>query len=200
MPKGIYIRTEYHRKIISECRKGVYPSLETKEKMSCAKKGKIPKNIHLLNSPEVIAKRNLTNIGHVVTEATRNKIALSRIGEKNWSKLPEVRKKMRESRLGRFLGEKCGAWKGGVTSINKQIRGSDMYIQWRKLVFERDNYTCQWCKKRGGKIEADHIKPFAWFLDFRFDITNGKTLCTDCHKWKTKIDKRIYVGKTLIFI
>lgn len=53
---------------------------------------------------------------------------------------------------------------------------------WRKAVFERDNYTCQECGQYGGKLQADHIKPYCLFPELRTDINNGRTLCLDCHK------------------
>ena len=73
-------------------------------------------------------------------------------------------------------------WKGGITPINKLIRHSFIYIQWRQAIFERDNYTCQFCFKRGGILHADHIKSFALFPELRFELSNGRTLCVDCHK------------------
>ena len=54
--------------------------------------------------------------------------------------------------------------------------------QWRKDVFERDDYRCMSCGDRGVKLHADHILPFAYFPRLRFDINNGRTLCVDCHK------------------
>lgn len=86
-----------------------------------------------------------------------------------------------EARRQRNLGEKSHFWKGGVTNENKIIRASLEYRKWRELVFERDDYTCQFCNKRGGKIQADHIKPFAFHPELRFEISNGRTLCIDCH-------------------
>lgn len=73
-------------------------------------------------------------------------------------------------------------WKGGVTSLNEKIRKSLEYREWRKAVFERDNYTCQNCGKRGGWLEADHIKQFAYYPNLRFAISNGRTLCKPCHR------------------
>lgn len=37
----------------------------------------------------------------------------------------------------------------GKTKIQKRIRQRTSYKNWRTSVFERDNYTCQSCNKRG---------------------------------------------------
>uniref|UniRef100_A0A6M3ISG4 Putative homing endonuclease n=1 Tax=viral metagenome TaxID=1070528 RepID=A0A6M3ISG4_9ZZZZ len=79
-------------------------------------------------------------------------------------------------------------WKGGLTPINEKIRKSLEYEEWRKVVFERDNYTCQHCGEIGGYLQADHIKPFALFSKLRLDISNGQTLCKKCHVIKTSQD------------
>ena len=31
----------------------------------------------------------------------------------------------------------------------------------RRAVFERDDYTCQYCGERGGRLECDHVVPVA---------------------------------------
>lgn len=79
-------------------------------------------------------------------------------------------------------GENNPNWKGGVHSINNALRRTKRYANWRNSVFERDDYTCQECKTRGGYLEADHIKPFAFFPGLRFELSNGRTLCLPCHK------------------
>jgi len=78
--------------------------------------------------------------------------------------------------------EKHWNWNGGVTPINEKIRKSKEYNLWRKAVFERDNWTCIWCGQVGGKLNADHIKPFSLFPELRFAIDNGRTLCISCHR------------------
>lgn len=82
----------------------------------------------------------------------------------------------------RAPGDRNPAWKGGVTSASMKIRNSPAYAEWRKKVFERDSYTCKICNQRGGKLCADHIKPFAHYPDLRLEPSNGRTLCEECHK------------------
>lgn len=77
-------------------------------------------------------------------------------------------------------GAKHWNWQDGKTAINSQIRNSLEMKQWRRAVFERDNYTCQICHIRGGRLVADHIKPFSLFPDLRFELSNGRTLCKEC--------------------
>jgi len=78
-------------------------------------------------------------------------------------------------------GDKNFFWKGGITPENRRIRTSLRYRQWREKVFIRDDFTCQNCGQRGGRLNADHIKPFCSFPDLRFQVSNGQTLCEECH-------------------
>jgi hypothetical protein len=79
-------------------------------------------------------------------------------------------------------GDKNKLWRGGTSKINTVIRQSPGGQAWRKSVFGRDDFTCQKCHKRGGYIQAHHIKPFSKFPELRFDISNGITLCKACHR------------------
>jgi hypothetical protein len=51
----------------------------------------------------------------------------------------------------------------------------------RMTVFRRDDYTCQHCGERGGKLNAHHIRPWKEAADLRFAPSNGITLCKPCH-------------------
>lgn len=73
-------------------------------------------------------------------------------------------------------------WKGGISSKNAQIKSSFLYQEWKRKVFARDNYTCQACGKRGGKLQVDHELPFAFYPDLRFEVLNGRLLCYLCHE------------------
>jgi len=78
-------------------------------------------------------------------------------------------------------GENHYNWKGGITPEVMKIRNSKSYKEWRTAVFERDDYTCQCCGQRGGKLTAHHIYSFSSNEDRRLDINNGITLCENCH-------------------
>ena len=85
------------------------------------------------------------------------------------------------------LGEKSHFWKGGLTDENRKLRNSSMAKNWRKEVFERDDYTCQDCGLTSGNgkaviLNADHIKSWSKYPELRFDLDNGRTLCLECHK------------------
>ena len=80
-------------------------------------------------------------------------------------------------------------WKGGITPQNQKERNSPQYRRWRDAVFVRDSYTCQSCGQRGGKLNAHHISPWAKDTERRFDVSNGITLCKQCHKAAHMRDK-----------
>ena len=63
-----------------------------------------------------------------------------------------------------------------------RIRGH-VSVLWSQQVMERDNYTCQICgDSPSGKLNAHHLNGWNAFPEQRFDLDNGVTLCTDCHK------------------
>lgn len=92
----------------------------------------------------------------------------------------ETRKIMSENRMGKALKENNPNWNGGTSRGYKTGYYSTEYKNWRKAVFERDDYACQECGWRG-YITAHHIKSFAHYPELRYDINNGKTLCEHCH-------------------
>ncbi len=84
--------------------------------------------------------------------------------------------------------------------LDRLARYSKEAGEWREAIFERDNYTCQVCSIRGTYLEADHIKPWAYFPELRYELTNGRTLCRPCHdktKMSAKKMREIY-GKAIL--
>lgn len=64
----------------------------------------------------------------------------------------------------------------------KEVISIDKYRQWKNKVFKRDEFTCQVCNQVGAGIEAHHIKSWKNFPELRYKISNGITLCKECHK------------------
>jgi thymidylate synthase (FAD) len=78
-------------------------------------------------------------------------------------------------------GEKCHFWRGGLTRLNN-VRRCLEYNLWRKSILEKDNFTCQKYKIRGGELVAHHINNFAEFPELRFAINNGMVLSKKAHR------------------
>ena len=109
------------------------------------------------------------------------------------------KKGIRFGRDKNYSGEKHWNWKGGITPVIMKIRLSKLMKQWRKKVFKRDNYVCQKCGIKGGKLQAHHKISFSKIIklygidslssakkcDLLWNVNNGVTLCKKCHK-KTK--------------
>lgn len=81
-----------------------------------------------------------------------------------------------------FKGEKHWNWQGGISNKNRAVRNQIAYKEWRRHVFQRDDFTCQGCGVRGGSLQADHVMPFAFYPSLRTEILNGRTMCVPCHK------------------
>ena len=96
-------------------------------------------------------------------------------------RLPEHREAISKGHLKRLGQTECVDTRdGGLTS------------KWKLAVKKRDNYTCQSCGIKHDELErkkndvtswlhAHHIKSWREFPDLRFEVTNGITLCWQCH-------------------
>jgi 5-methylcytosine-specific restriction endonuclease McrA len=109
------------------------------------------------------------NQGRKYSESHKNNMSKGMKGKTS------IRKSLSKS------GKNNPNWKDGITPINKALRNSKQFSEWRKAVFKRDNYTCQICGARGVEIHPDHIKRFSDYPALRFDVSNGRTLCKPCH-------------------
>ena len=74
-------------------------------------------------------------------------------------------------------------WTGGP----KHLQVSTAHREWRALVFARDNWTCQRCGRRSQgpdrvSLNAHHIVHVSADPSRAFDVSNGVTLCVECHR------------------
>lgn len=75
--------------------------------------------------------------------------------------------------------------KGGTGILNprKSHHLKDVkYKTWRSDVFARDKWGCKTCNTKGDCLEAHHIKGWSKYPELRFTVSNGVTLCKNCHK------------------
>jgi len=87
------------------------------------------------------------------------------------------------------IGDKNPNWNGGSSKTDKLRHHNEGYMNWRRRVFDRDNYTCQKCGAHGVYLEAHHIIPWRESIEARFDINNGITYCKKCHAEMDKFRK-----------
>lgn len=167
---GKYIKSQEHKDNLSRSKKGKKLSLEHRKALSLAKIG--IKHGHKTNN----GKKAWNNgIPHTIEHKAKLKVTRAKQVMKPHT--IESRLKLSAERK----GNKWYTWKGGITKTNLAVRNQVEYKLWREAVFKRDNWTCVWCGFRG-YVEADHIKPFAYYPELRFSIDNGRTLCKPCHK------------------
>ncbi|MEK6881574.1 MAG: hypothetical protein AABY22_18270 [Nanoarchaeota archaeon] len=126
-------------------------------------------------------------------------------GRNNISKALKGRKVWNEGLKGYKSGSENANWKGGITPLNEKIRALDEYKNWRTAVFERDNFTCQKCGKKGKNLEAHHKISFiellrkykiknindAYNCKELWNINNGITYCILCHSEVDKYRRRL---------
>jgi len=199
-----------------------YVSEETKMKISLAKKGTVPWNKGLKNcySEETRAKMSAGQKGRVAwnkdkkgcvnnggfkkgrksvkywlgkkrSEETKRKISESHKGKSSWNK---GLNKLIDKRLNFYRPTQFKSQ--GKCDFKEILRHNLIYKEWVKTIFEKNNYICQKCGERGGKLNAHHIKPLSLIISENnitnleealhcnklWDINNGITLCKSCHK------------------
>jgi 5-methylcytosine-specific restriction endonuclease McrA len=213
-----YKHSEETKKKISEIHRGKKVSEETKKKISNANKGhkvseevrkKISEShkgiLHSDKTKKLLSDINRGKKGYKHSEETKKKISnankgnkygignKSKFGKKNSEK---TRKKISEANKGKHKGKECHFWKGGISKLTPTIRASFQYRQWRSDVFTNDDYACRICGRKGGQLEAHHIKEFHITIEENniktideaiacselWDLNNGMTLCKECHK------------------
>lgn len=87
-----------------------------------------------------------------------------------------------------MVGPKCPSYKPTLTNEERLIRRNTPENRlFFKKVFERDDYTCQICYQKSGKLNAHHLYNWADYPELRYDIDNGVTLCKRCHDTFHKI-------------
>src|SRR5699024_10573580 len=135
------------------------------------------------------------------------KISMSGVGNPNYARIPkkcdvcfakiEVHPYQIENLKHHFCSRSCfieniGKYYTGENNSNwnevlseeerNDLRRYPEYYKWRSDVYNRDKYTCQSCgNSESGNLNAHHIENYSENIDRRTDVSNGITLCVDCH-------------------
>ena len=72
--------------------------------------------------------------------------------------------------------------KNRTTSSEQSRLSASEWAGIRSAVFERDDYTCAYCDKRGGKLECDHVEPIS--RGGTNEMGNLVTACQSCNRKK----------------
>lgn len=56
----------------------------------------------------------------------------------------------------------------------------EKYVEWAKQVKSRDCYRCQICGS-SDRLHSHHKNSWNYFIEERYSIDNGVTLCNNCH-------------------
>lgn len=81
-------------------------------------------------------------------------------------------------------GELSPKWRGGKTPLRQRLYASAEFREWFRKIAERDKNICQKCGKSSNEPRAMHVhhtqgftnSPLHWL-----DVTQGITLCRECH-------------------
>ena len=85
-------------------------------------------------------------------------------------------------------------WTGGISDERDLFHAKKETKDWKKYIYEKDEYTCKSCGQVGYKLNVHHIQSYSEHIDLRLDPDNGITFCDNCHRNFHKIYGRKNIG------
>lgn len=154
---------------------------------------------------------NQINKGRIPSKETRTKMSAQlkvvykegrRIsafkGKPSWNKGKKLPYIVWNKGLKGFLaGEKSPHWIADRMKLmrynnNVRDRRSYAYVNWRREVWKRDDFKCRIANQDcNGRIEAHHILSWSEYVELRYEINNGITLCHAHHPSRRAEEKRL---------
>ena len=93
-----------------------------------------------------------------------------------WAKAHTPEANIKKTRSGKLNGR----WLDDRAAIKH--RGRYENYEWKRLVMERDLFTCKDCGQVGKELHVHHKAPYKLFPKLRWAMDNGITFCKPCHK------------------
>lgn len=146
------------------------------------------KKLGELNSISKAAKRRVNNnLKYTRTAEHRKKLsdlAKEKCGNKNpffgKTHTEDTKKKLSEAAKKR-TGDRNPNYRQGDYQRRPRDFEISKFKPIRNFVFNRDDYTCKYCKCMGGHMHAHHKIPYWVKKEAFFDPNNLITVCTECH-------------------
>lgn len=161
--KNTMLRNPNSYKICHKCaHKYKICTEETRKKLSEALSGAKNPFYKKSHSKEAIEKNRKAHLGKKQSEETILKRSLAQTGPLNWRWRHDLSNEERKEHKDRcYSPDNC---------------------DWRKRVYERDNWTCQLSGIKGNHdIVAHHLFNWATHEDLRYDVNNGVTMLAYLH-------------------
>jgi 5-methylcytosine-specific restriction endonuclease McrA len=205
MPSGVYKRTKKHKEICaknSSFKKGFSP-WNKNIKYNETQKAKLNLLGLTTSNPWNIGKRWSTDVIEKISNSCMGRDGNSgsfKKGQKSWHSgkvdvySDETIKKMRDAKLGKYIGENHPNWKGNPIDSSKYSRkrrerernavGFHTKKEWEELK-EKYNYSCPSCNRKEPEIKLtkDHILPIS--ENGSNEIENIQPLCKRCNSKKS---------------
>ena len=135
---------------------------------------------------ETVVWKRLKEHGIALDEYGNHRLRKNRVFSEQH--LANLRKSRKEKRT---FGAANPNWKGGLTDVNRRLRTSVEYKEWRNSALILRGNKCQECGVVDGsvcdccgtrvKLHVHHVKSFAKFPESRFDPENSEILCPKCY-------------------
>lgn len=144
---------------------------------SCSLKGnKYRLGTH--HSPETREKMSLAALGKAKTEMHRRNISLAKSGV----------------RVEKISGRNHYLWIEDRTLLKDDHldRGGSRHREWSRSVKNRDGWVCKISNGDcSGQVVAHHILPWRDYVELRYEVNNGITLCHFHHPRKRNDEMRL---------
>ncbi len=149
------------------------------------------------------AKGNKRCLGRKLSSKTKAKISESLTGKKQPREVVAKRVASMRATMAKYGGltpaqrrhlatlHKSGPehpnWKGGYAAERQKRYNDPQYRHFVSAVLRRDGYRCQWCGARNGHgenvlLQVHHTVPYCDRPDLGYVVSNGLTLCIECHR------------------
>lgn len=90
------------------------------------------------------------------------------------------------------MGSKNPMWNPDRDAVMKNERNDGIYKQWVRKVKYRDGWKCRiFSQDCSGYLIVHHISGWAEYLELRYEINNGITLCQAHHPRRRAEEKRL---------